>query len=102
MQKEPQDEHQYVFLEYGGCDALNGIALYPMSDLVNKKSNTMYNFELERIGAYGPNPYGGGGGVGDGKETPTPSSFGIYFAVTVWRYNASGKSLVSCGQQKYG
>lgn len=101
VKNEPSGEHQYAFLLYGNCDSLNGIALYPMSDLVNGTSNTTYNINFMRLAQMGPNPYGGGGGVGDGKETPTPSSFGEFFAVTVWRYGPSGKTLVSCGDLRY-
>ena len=110
---EPINAVQYAFFQYGPClDIAKGIfrpnILWPLNDLVAGKSKSVYDLPLNTIDSDGPgdgtghNPNGctgclGVGSTSDKSGNPNPPST---YAVTIWSYTPSGKSLVSCGEQQ--
>ncbi len=110
ISNEPSGETQYVFFQYGTCpNNLFFDVIYPLNDLVNGTSTSIYDVPLFEMLKVGPMD---GGGADKGTETPPPtaapmahtphSHFGprpTSFAVAIWRYTTSGKTLVSCGDQ---
>jgi len=109
VSNEPAGETQYVFFQYGTCPYnLFFDVIYPLNDLTNNKSNSIFDVPLLILLQKGPMD---GGGADKGDETPPPtagptamrphhnSGPPTSFAVAIWRYTTHGKTLVSCGDR---
>lgn len=105
----PPRERQYLFFQYGTChDIIKGVkkpgmeVFFPLVDVVYGKSQSTYDMQLNIIALDGPGDGngllpGGSGGPPNGAR-PRPTTW----ALTVWRYTTSGKTLLSCGEHQEG
>ena len=100
---EPPNETQYAFFQYGQCSGLQPSPLYPLNDVVNNASTYTYNLPMGTVIGLGPGDGSGHGPGGEGgSDSVNPPPPPTHFAVTVWRYTTTGKTMLACGDHPIG